>query len=300
MRRCVAWGRWMSGAFLRSAAPVVAALAAAVLLTLTSQAAAQPVVDFVTPDTVTYGVTPSRAVTMQGSGFQVGDTIAVGSLSGTTVAGTSATASTPFVFTNASTLSFYWSNTSLAPGVSYNVVVTNPSSGATATAVGAFTVVSPQPVMNIVTPDPVTYGVTTSRAILVDGSDFVVGATVAITRVATGTTVLSGTTVAGSTATASVPFVHVSMARLSWWWANTGLAPGAYTITVTNPAAAGGLSGSVGFTVAAPQPVIGLVTPDPVTYGVTTSRAILVDGSDFVVGATVAITRVATGTTVLS
>ncbi|MFZ5875844.1 MAG: fibronectin type III domain-containing protein [Nitrospirota bacterium] len=291
MPRPEGWGRRLLERVIRAHVVMIGVVVVLWSLGLAQEAAAQPAITLVNPGNVTYGVTSTSSITISGSGFQVGDQITVGSLNGTTVAGSTPTASVPFVFASSSTLRFYWANTSLPPGV-YDVVVTNPSSGNTDTAVGAFTVSPPQPSIIVVNPASVTYGVTASRAITIDGTNFVVGATVTIGS-------LSGTTVSGSTATAGVHFVHVTASRVSVWWDTTALAPGAYTVSVTNPAAAGGLSVSqtAAFTVDAPQPSIIVVNPASVTYGVTTSRAITIDGTNFVLGATVTIGSLS-GTTV--
>ncbi|MFZ5863543.1 MAG: fibronectin type III domain-containing protein [Nitrospirota bacterium] len=78
-----------------------------------------------------------------------------------------------------------------------------------------------------------------------------------------------------------MPFVHASAARVSLWWANTGLTPGVYTIRVTNPAASGGLSGSASFTVAAPIPEISSVSLVTAEYNVTPSTQVTITGSNF-------------------
>jgi YD repeat-containing protein len=253
----------------------------------------QPTISLVSPTPVTYGVTTSRALTINGTNFVVGATVTLGSLTGATVNGSTATAGVPFVHVTATRLSVWWPTAGLAPGA-YPVTVTNPtaSGGLSVSMVGGFTVVEPLPTISLVSPTPVTYGVTTSRALTINGTNFVVGATVTIGG-------LTGVTVTGSTATAGMPFVHVTATRLSVWWPTTGLAPGAYTVTVTNPAAAGGLSVSLasGLTVVEPQPTISLVSPTPVTYGVTTSRALTINGTNFVAGATVTIGSL-TGVTV--
>lgn len=252
----------------------------------------QPAVTSLTPNRVTYGITPGMSVTVSGSNFIVGARITIGSISGDTVAGTVATATTRFVYSSAGTLRFYWPNTSLAPGV-YAIQVTNPpSAGGLSTTLNAgFTVAAPQPTVTSVVPSPVTYGVTPSLSITISGSQFVLGAQITI-----GT--LTGITVAGSVATSSTRFVWVSNSTLRFWWPNTALPPGAHDVTVTNPGVAGGLSGTLagGFSVSAPQPTITSVSPTPVTFG-STSRAITIFGSNFVPGATITVGSL-TGTTV--
>jgi N-acetylneuraminic acid mutarotase len=208
------------------------------------------------PDVVTYGITPSRSVTVFGSQFAPGAQITVGPLSGATVRGEVATPTTPFVFTNRRQVKFYWPNTSLASGV-YDVQVTNPD-GRSGILVGGFTVSAPQPVVSSVRRTPVTYGITPSKGMTIRGSHFVLGATVAVGS-------LTGTTVSGTRATAATPFVHVDSQHLKFYWHNTSLPPGSYDVTVSNPAAAGGLTGSLphGFVVTgdAPGPPYTFVWP---------------------------------------
>ncbi|MBI3606413.1 MAG: fibronectin type III domain-containing protein [Nitrospirae bacterium] len=261
--------------------------------------APQPTVSSVSPSAETYAISPSASVSIFGTNFVVGATITVGGLSGTTVAGSTATAATPFVYVSSSQLKFYWPNTALLPGV-YTVQVTNPSAagGLGASLANGFSVAAPQPTVSSVSPTLVTYGISSSNSISIIGSSFIVGATITVGS-------LSGTTVAGSTATAATPFVYVSSSRLSFYWPNTSLAIGSYTVQVTNPSAAGGLGASLadGFSVAAPQPTVTSTSPNPVTYGVSATGSISIFGSGFVVGARVRIsspssTKTLSGTTV--
>ncbi len=255
--------------------------------------ATQPSVASVDPAAVTYGVTTNQSVVISGSDFLLGATITVGGLTGTTVAGTSASASNPFVFVTSSQLRFYWPNTSLPPG-SYDVVVTNPtaSGGLSGSLAGGFVVQGAQPVVTSVSPTPVTYGITASSSITIFGSDFVVGATITVGS-------LSGQTVTGSTASATNPFVFVTKTQVKFWWPNTSLPPGTYTVQVTNPAASGGLVGTLAgaFTVTAPQPTLTNLSPDTITYGIANSASITVFGSNFIVGAQITIGSLS-GTTV--
>jgi len=199
----------------------------------------QPSVTSLNPASVTYGVSNASSVTVYGSNFLVGSTVTVGSLSGTTVAGTTASTATPFVVTTNSQLKFYWPNTSLLPG-SYAVSIVNPSAsgGLLASLADGFAVIAPQPAISSLSYPSVTYGVTTSRAITIYGSNFVLGGTITVGS-------LSGTMVTGSTATAAVPFVFVSSSRLSFYWPNTSLPVGVYSVNVVNPSAAGGLATSL-------------------------------------------------------
>ncbi|MEW6683698.1 MAG: kelch repeat-containing protein [Nitrospirota bacterium] len=204
-----------------------------------------PTITSVNPTPVTFGVTPSGAVTIDGANFVVGATITVGGLSGPTVAGSTASASTPFVFVDSTRLRFYWPNTSLTPG-SYGVRVTNPTAagGLSTTLANGFTVNAAQPTIASVSPSSVTFGVDPSRSVTILGSNFVLGATITV-----GT--LTGATVSGTTATAGTPYVYVSDNQVQFYWHNTTLAPGVYDVVVTNPVASGGLAATLtnGFTV---------------------------------------------------
>ncbi|MBI3620738.1 MAG: SBBP repeat-containing protein [Nitrospirae bacterium] len=209
-----------------------------------------PAITSVTPAQATHGVTASQAVTITGSGFVNGATITVGSLMGTTVASTTATATVPYAFASSTTLRFWWPNTALAPGA-YNVTVTNPvtAGGLPVTRVNGFTVQAPQPTITIISPNMVAYGISASQPVTVYGTNFVTGATLTIGG-------LSGTTAAGTVASAATPFVFVNNGQLSVWWNNTSLAIGNYAVQVANPASAGGLSASLtgGFSVLASLP----------------------------------------------
>ena len=256
-------------------------------------AAAQPTITSVSPTPVTYGMTPSTSMTIYGDRFVLGATITVGTISGTTVAGSTASTTSRFVFVNRSQLKFYWPNTALPPGP-YDVQVTNtPASGhLSATLANGLTVAAPQPTVTSTSPTPVTYGISPSASISIYGSNFIVGATITVGS-------LTGTTVAGSTATATTRFVHVNSSQLKFYWPRTALPPAAYAVQVTNPATAGGLSATLadGFTVAAPQPTVTSVSPTPVTFGTTSSGSITIYGSNFLVGAAITVGSL-TGTTV--
>jgi hypothetical protein len=247
--------------------------------------APQPTVSSLSLPNVTYGITPSQQITITGTNFVAGAVIDVGGLSGATVPGSSATAGVPFVYVSSSQLRFYWNNTSVSPGT-YPVEVTNPSEagGLGAVLAGGFNVAAPQPTVTSLTPSSVTYGVSASQSVTISGTNFVLGSTITVGG-------LTGTTVSGSTATAGNPFVWVSGTTLRFWWANTSLPLGAYEVQVTNPSAAGGLSGSLasGFQVLAAQPTVTSVAPASVTYGVSASSQITITGSNFVVGATVTV-----------
>jgi hypothetical protein len=243
-----------------------------------------PTITAATPPSVTYGITPNASVTILGSNFVLGAEITVGSLSGTTVAGSNASAAVPFVFTSSGNVKFWWPNTSLAPGV-YAVQVTNPAAagGQSGTLAGAFTVVAPQPTVTSVAPTPVTYGITPSVSVTLFGTNFVLGATITVGS-------LSGTTVAGTNASAGTPFVFVNQTQVKFWWPNTSLSPGSYTATVTNPAAAGGLAGSLaaGFVVSPATPTISSVVPSPVAVAAV-GQAITITGTNFLLGANITV-----------
>jgi hypothetical protein len=252
----------------------------------------QPSVTNVTPNTATFGVTPSTQITITGSNFMVGALVMIGSLSGTTVSGTNASGSVPFVHLSSTQIRFWWPNTSLAPGP-YAVQVSNPpeSGGLSGTLASGFTVNTAQPTVTSATPSSATYGVTPSMQVTITGTNFVNGATVTVGS-------LTGDTVPGSSATASVPFVHLSSTQIRFWWPNTSLAPGPYAVQVSNPAASGGLSAALagGFTVTAPAPSISSVNPATVTFGAT-SQQVTISGANFAVGATITVGTLS-GTTV--
>lgn len=243
-----------------------------------------PTITAATPPSVTYGITPSSSVTILGSNFVLGATITVGSLSGPTVSGSSATVGVPYVFTSSGNVKFWWPNTALAPGA-YAVQVENPvaAGGQSATLAGAFTVVAPQPTVTSVAPTPLTYGISPSISVTVFGTNFLVGSTITVGS-------LSGTTVTGSVASAGVPFVIVNSTQVKFWWPNTSLAPGSYAVTVTNPAAAGSLGATLagGFAVNAPAPTISAVVPSPVAFGAV-GQAITITGSNFLLGANITV-----------
>ncbi len=220
-----------------------------------------------------------------------GVTITIGTLTGKTVEGTDATSGAPFVYVNSRLLKFYWDGTSLPAG-SYTVVVTNNDHcGGTATGTFVVQSVPVQPTISSLSPATVTYGVTTSSAgtvVLINGTKFVDGATITVSG--------PGGTISGTTTPlillptdATNPFGYGSSTVLRFWWSGTSLAPGAYTVTVTNPSVAGGLSVSKtsGFTINPAQPAINTVNPATRNYGV--SAAISLSGGPFIGPATVTV-----------
>jgi hypothetical protein len=247
--------------------------------------APQPSITNLSPAIETYGISSSISVSVFGSNFIVGSQITIGSLSGTTVTGSIASSTTPYVYVSTSTLRFWWPNTALPPGV-YSIQVTNPAvaGGLSATLAAAFTVTAPQPTVTLVSPSPETYAISASNSITIFGTNFINGGTITV-----GT--LTGTMVAGSNATSTTPYVWVNSGQVKFYWPNTALPVGSYAVTVANPGAAGGLAATLanGFVVTAPQPVVDSSTAISLTYGVTSSRAVTVFGSGFVVGATVTI-----------
>ncbi|MEW6681719.1 MAG: FG-GAP-like repeat-containing protein [Nitrospirota bacterium] len=247
--------------------------------------APQPNVASVSPSSVNYAITSSTSVSISGANFLAGAVVTVGDLTGTTVPGTTATSTNPFVFVNSGLLRFYWPNTSLPPG-QYTVQVTNPvaAGGATGTLTNGFTVNAPQPNVVSVSPNTAIYGVTPSTALSISGTNFVLGATITIGSV-------SGTTVQGTTATASNPFVWVNTTTLRFYWSNTSQPSGSYSVTVQNPTAAGGQSGTLanGFVISDATATITSVSPATVTYAISPSQSVSIIGSNFVLGAGIAI-----------
>jgi hypothetical protein len=184
---------------------------------------------------VTYGLTTSGSITIFGSNFILGATITVGTLSGTTVAGSTATAGTPYVFVNSTQVKFYWPTTSLPPA-SYTITVRNPVAAGNllGSLADGFEVIAPQPTVSSTFLNPVTRGVTSSQSITIFGSNFLLGA-----RITVGS--LTGTTVAGSNATSGNRYVFTNSGQVKFWWPNTSLPVGSYNVNVTNPLASGNL-----------------------------------------------------------
>jgi FG-GAP-like repeat/CARDB len=249
-----------------------------------------PVVDSADPSPLAYAFDTSKQVTIMGSQFVVGATITLegpnGSLSGVTIAGSSANANNPFVFVNDTKLKFWWDNTSLSPGA-YDVTVTNPGAGSpSGTLAGGFVVEAPQPTVDSLSYSSLTYGIDLSKSVSISGSDFLEGATITL-QGPSGS--LSGVTVAGSSATATQPFVQSSSSTVKFWWDQTGLPPGTYDVTVTNPAAAGGASVTLpgGFVVEAPEPTVDSLSYSDLTYGIDLSKSVSIYGSNFLLGATI-------------
>lgn len=248
-----------------------------------------PTISSVSPTSVSYGVTASKSIAIRGTNFVQGATITVGNLTGTTVyTGTAAaTAANPDVFYTSTQLYFWWPNASLAPG-SYTVTVTNPgvAGGLSASLVGGFTITVPQPTISLLNPSSANYGVTASKSIVVSGTNFVQGA-----RISVGT--LSGTTVYTGTAVASAgnPYVYYNSGLMYFWWPNNSLPVGTYSVTVTNPASAGGLTATLtgALVIFAPQPAITILNPATVSYGVTASKSVVISGTQFVSGASITV-----------
>jgi hypothetical protein len=99
-----------------------------------------PTISAVVPSPVAFGAA-GQAITITGSNFLLGANITVGSLSGNTVSGATASAAVPFVIVNSTTLRF-WRASGALPIATYNVVVTNPlaAGGLSDTEVGGFVV----------------------------------------------------------------------------------------------------------------------------------------------------------------
>ncbi|MEW6682097.1 MAG: hypothetical protein AB1451_04110, partial [Nitrospirota bacterium] len=268
-------------------------LSLALFASVGGEAFAQPVISGVSPTPVTYGVTPSTQISISGANFVLGGGIAVQGADGTwylaggTVQGITASANTPFVYVNSGLLRFWWLNTSLPPGT-YDIVVSNPpaAGGQTTILPNAFQVLAPTPAPAATSPNSVTYGVSPSQQVSITGSNFVLGAGIAIGTDG-GTWYLNGGTVQGSNASASTPFVFVNSGLLRFWWPNNSLPPGTYDILVYNPAAAGGQSTILpnAFQVLAPTPAPAATSPNSVTYGVSPSQQVSITGSNFVLGA---------------
>ncbi|MBI3594810.1 MAG: Ig-like domain-containing protein, partial [Nitrospirae bacterium] len=181
------------------------------------------------------------------------------------------------------------SNTSgtngLATAVSLGTSTITASIGSVSSSTTLAVITAAQPMVTSLSPATSIYGVTASRPLTIAGSNFLPGATI---KLGTLTGTAQYTTTAASSAT---PFVYLSSTRLSLYWENISLSPGAYDLTVTNPVTGGGLSNSATatFTVVAPQPTLSGISPATVTYGVTLSTALSILGTNFVPGATISV-----------
>ncbi len=198
--------------------------------------------------------TGGTVVTITGTNFLLGATVAFGQNSATKVtfvSKTTLTATAP-------------ASTNAAEGP-VNVTVTNPDSQ-TATLSNGFTYQLPAPTVTKLT--PISGPVTGATIVTITGANFVSGATVAFgQKSATNVTFVSKTTL-----TATAP-------------ASTNDAAGTVNVTVTNPDSETGTL-SNGYTYQLPPPTITKISPTVASANGGT--VITITGTNFLAGATVA------------
>ncbi len=215
-----------------------------------------PTLTAVSPTSGAQGATGT--MTLTGTNFVNGATVAAPGLSLGTVTVASATSITvPFTIPPTA---------ALGPT---NVTVT--TAGGTSAAL-PFTVLPPPPTLTAMTPNSGAQGTTVT--VTLTGTNFVNGATVA----APGLTV--GTVTVASTTSITVPFTIPPTATL-----------GPANVTVTT---AGGTSAALPFTVLPPPPTLTAVSPTSGAQGAT--GAMTLTGTNFVNGATVAAPGLSLGT----
>jgi hypothetical protein len=133
---------------------------------------------------------------------------------------------------------------------------------------------NPVPSISSLSPNSSNQG--TTQTVIITGSNFIAGSTVAISGA--GVTV-SNVTFFGSTQL-WVTFTIASDAPL-----------GGRTVTVTNPAPGGGTSSGATFTITqASNPAPSLTSVSPGSFQAGTSTSIVINGANFVSGATMAVT----------
>ena len=218
---------------------------------------AAPTVTAVSPTSRGEGAT-AQNLTVTGTGFQSGAT--------TTFSGTGITVNST-TFVNATTLTV---NVTIAGGATVGtstITVTNPDAGS-ATSGSIFTV-NAAPTVTAVSPTSRDAGAV-SQSLTVTGTGFVSGATTSFSG--SNITVNSTTFVNATTLT-----VNISI--------SSGALVGTRAITVTNPDAGNGTSGSI-FTVNA-APTVTAVSPTSRDAGAV-NQNLTITGTNFITGATVA------------
>ena len=218
---------------------------------------AAPTVTAVSPTSRGEGAT-AQNLTVTGTGFQSGAT--------TTFSGTCITVNST-IFVNATTLTV---NVTIAGGATVGtstITVTNPDAGS-ATSGSIFTV-NAAPTVTAVSPTSRDAGAV-SQSLTVTGTGFVSGATTSFSG--SNITVNSTTFVNATTLT-----VNISI--------SSGALVGTRAITVTNPDAGNGTSGSI-FTVNG-APTVTAVSPTSRDAGAV-NQNVTITGTNFITGATVA------------
>jgi NADH:ubiquinone oxidoreductase subunit F (NADH-binding) len=220
-----------------------------------------PVIGSVTPNPMT-GSTAAQTLTIAGSGFLSGAKVAAiysgGSSTNLTVTSLSATQIQATIIT--STTARTWS-----------ITVTNTTG--TASAAASLSVVAPStaPLIGSVTPNPMT-GSAAAQTLTIAGSGFLSGAKVAAIYSGGSSTNLTVTSLSATQIQASI--ITSTTAR-TW------------SITVTNTTGPASNAASLSVVAPAVAPVIGSVTPNPMT-GSTAPQTLTIAGSGFLTGAKVA------------
>ena len=218
---------------------------------------AAPTVTAVSPTSRGEGAT-AQNLTVTGTGFQSGAT--------TTFSGTGITVNST-TFVNATTLTVNVTIGGSATVGTSTITVTNPDAGS-ATSGSIFTV-NAAPTVTAVSPTSRDAGAV-SQSLTVTGTGFVSGATTSFSG--SNITVNSTTFVSATTLT-----VNISI--------SSGALVGTRAITVTNPDAGNGTSGSI-FTVNA-APTVTAVSPTSRDAGAV-NQNLTITGTNFITGATVA------------
>jgi len=218
---------------------------------------AAPTVTAVSPTSRGEGAT-AQNLTVTGTGFQSGAT--------TTFSGTGITVNST-TFVNATTLTVNVTIGGSATVGTSTITVTNPDAGS-ATSGSIFTV-NAAPTVTAVSPTSRDAGAV-SQSLTVTGTGFVSGATTSFSG--SNITVNSTTFVNATTLT-----VNISI--------SSGALVGTRAITVTNPDAGNGTSGSI-FTVNA-APTVTAVSPTSRDAGAV-NQNLTITGTNFITGATVA------------
>ena len=218
---------------------------------------AAPTVTAVSPTSRGEGAT-AQNLTVTGTGFQSGAT--------TTFSGTGITVNST-TFVNATTLTVNVTIGGSATVGTSTITVTNPDAGS-ATSGSIFTV-NAAPTVTAVSPTSRDAGAV-SQSLTVTGTGFVSGATTSFSG--SNITVNSTTFVSATTLT-----VNISI--------SSGALVGTRAITVTNPDAGNGTSGSI-FTVNA-APTVTAVSPTSRDAGAV-NQNVTITGTNFITGATAA------------
>ena len=212
------------------------------------------------PTSTVTGIGPSTgptsggtAVTITGTSFAAGATVAFG-----------ANAATNVTVLNSTTISA----TSPAGAVGTATVTVTNSTGRSGSLSNAFTYTGSNPAPTVTSITPNTGTANGGTALTITGTGFLAGATVSL-----GGTAATNVNVVGSTSITAITPAH---------------AAGAVTITVTNTdAQSGSLNNGYTYTASNPAPTVGSITPNsgPVAGG----TSVTITGTGFLAGATVSL-----------